>query len=489
MQSLPQSENKERPRLAVATSKKAAQQETQEEHEIEEMQDTLPLPSMSEFADEMISEPGLGPELAIVAEQAFSFSEFGFDNKSAAALSATLFWQSFIESPAFPAYLQRLGASPLALHASQKIVVCHGEPGKQRLDLMIFDPGCSQEVKNSVSHVKVNPSDLRQGWNNFITPHHPALAPAPPTSEQPQSELPSDFPLETEDLFTVLAQHMPAIAIEVSKENSFGMILVPQPQIHYTADLSQCDETRPYTPSPKILLPNTAIGIADCKYGDPAASIGMFTTNHEGKFGFTTALHATKGESTVVFFDDTLPCLILEEKPILDTCFAMMPFDDEIAFRKHIASRVSVATTSPLSKRTPSIGETGTFNGISSSTKTTEVCGWDWELPLGVNPNSQLKVYTRPDTIPGDSGAALVSDLSNAILGFASYRSKNIMAYSAWMWAEAVFMAFQVDWDQMSWEQQERERVEKEKKDMEQREREWEAKERLRKGFEKPIFS
>jgi hypothetical protein len=478
MQPLPQRKTQGEPRPSVSTSRKTAPQEsleTQEAHETQEMQEAFSLPSMSELAEEMISEPGLGPELALVAEKAFSFRNFGLDNEATAALSATLFWQSFIESPAFPAYLQRLGASPLALHTSQKIIVCHGELGKQRIDLMILDPGSSHNVMNSLSHVKVSPEDLSRGWSNFITPRYPALA--PPPSAPPSSVGSADPPMETEDFLIALAQHMPTIAIEVSKENSFGMILLPQPQVQYTSaetiypDQPGSAPARRYTPLPEILLPEIALGIADCQYGAPVASIGMFTTHREGHIGFTTALHATKRKSTMVFVDDILPCVVIEEIPVLDACFAVVLDYESEAFSNYVLSKASVATTSPLSKRTPSIGETGTFKGTSSSTKMTEVCGWDWELPHGVNPNSQLKVYTRPDTIPGDSGAALISDQSDAILGFASYRSINTMAYSAWMWAESVFMAFQIPWDQKSWERQERERVEKEREEEERRER------------------
>ncbi|MEJ2303790.1 MAG: hypothetical protein P8Y14_19865 [Anaerolineales bacterium] len=205
--------------------------------------------------------------------------------------------------------------------------------------------------------------------------------------------------METEDFLIALAQHMPTIAIEVSKENSFGMILLPQPQVQYTSaetiypDQPGSAPARPYTPLPEILLPEIALGIADCQYGAPVASIGMFTTHREGHIGFTTALHATKRKSTMVFVDDILPCVVIEEIPVLDACFAVVLDYESEAFSNYVLSKASVATTSPLSKRTPSIGETGTFKGTSSSTKMTEVCGWDWELPHGVNPNSQLKVY------------------------------------------------------------------------------------------------
>ena len=59
-----------------------------------------------------------------------------------------------------------------------------------------------------------------------------------------------------------------------------------------------------------------------------------------------------------------------------------------------------------------------------------------------VLPNSQLKVLTRADTNPGDSGAALL-DSQDQVLGFAFYRTGlgAPIEFSAWIWAETVFNA------------------------------------------------
>jgi hypothetical protein len=52
------------------------------------------------------------------------------------------------------------------------------------------------------------------------------------------------------------------------------------------------------------------------------------------------------------------------------------------------------------------------------------------------------KVYTNPDTLPGDSGAALTDDLGR-IIGFAAWRTGfgAEISFAIWIWAQQVFAA------------------------------------------------
>jgi hypothetical protein len=52
-------------------------------------------------------------------------------------------------------------------------------------------------------------------------------------------------------------------------------------------------------------------------------------------------------------------------------------------------------------------------------------------------------VYTNADTAPGDSGAALIDEEDDSILGFARRRSGfgSKVGYSSWVWAWQVYMA------------------------------------------------
>lgn len=82
-----------------------------------------------------------------------------------------------------------------------------------------------------------------------------------------------------------------------------------------------------------------------------------------------------------------------------------------------------------------------TFDGAASGHKRTMIRAYDRSV---LDPNLYLssKVYTDPDTIAGDSGAALI-DSDDRIVGFAVSRTPlgAPLEFSTWAWAEQVLTA------------------------------------------------
>lgn len=87
---------------------------------------------------------------------------------------------------------------------------------------------------------------------------------------------------------------------------------------------------------------------------------------------------------------------------------------------------------------TPRENQRVSFEGVTSGLQHPFVTGWSPDL-LSVTPYSQTKLLTTPDTVPGDSGAALV-DPDDNLLGFAFDRSEfNARPeFSSWIWADSV---------------------------------------------------
>jgi hypothetical protein len=79
-----------------------------------------------------------------------------------------------------------------------------------------------------------------------------------------------------------------------------------------------------------------------------------------------------------------------------------------------------------------------TFDGAASQHRETMIRGYDLSI-LDPDPFLASKVYTDADTVPGDSGAALV-DSEDYIVGFAVSRTAfgAPLEFSSWAWADQV---------------------------------------------------
>ena len=87
----------------------------------------------------------------------------------------------------------------------------------------------------------------------------------------------------------------------------------------------------------------------------------------------------------------------------------------------------------PMIGLVPRFNETVTFDGIQGKRETV-VLAHTFELPWW-HKGCQSRVFTRPDTLPGDSGTALLDD-QDRIVGFAHGLSSHNIAvlYSDFIW-------------------------------------------------------
>jgi hypothetical protein len=104
------------------------------------------------------------------------------------------------------------------------------------------------------------------------------------------------------------------------------------------------------------------------------------------------------------------------------------------------ATLAGVSHAGPLSLA-PREWRPAIFTGAASGFKQTYIRGYDLSV-LDTSPYLGSKVYTNPDTIPGDSGSALI-DSDDHIVGFAVSRTAlgSEPEFATWSWAQQVLAA------------------------------------------------
>ena len=317
----------------------------------------------------------------------------GGSDEVATPLIATLMWESFVTDERFQAVLDELGASDRALAEGQILVVRHA--GDTRHDLLVLDPGFAGAGPTGVP-VEVWPSATTASsrrdelsWAGLMSPD----------GREPWPSLDED---------TI------ARAIEeAAQTEKFGVIVAAPPAVLST-----------WSPSPAW-----PVGVGGKRA--PVATVGVVVEAPDGSPAVTTALHNVTGQSAV--FVSRRPATIMSVHEPTDSCLLAVPDlqpDDR-----------GRGGAGPMQGLVPRQHERVAFDGVGSGQSTTTVTAWDLSVLRG-RPDLASKVYTAPDTVPGDSGAALI-DSGDQIIGFAVHRSAfgEPIEYSAWVWADQVLDA------------------------------------------------
>jgi hypothetical protein len=310
---------------------------------------------------------------------------------------ATLFWHTFVRTRWFGAALGHAGVSGMGQF--ERIVVPHA--GGDRYDLVVLVPGYQGEAVPVLA--EADPFDLSLGVS-------PGSARSLARSARgTESGFGRRFPSDYQEL---LSQ---AVA-EVARAQEFGMVVAPAPDLEPLGGVAT----------------QTAVPVYEADGVTLAASVGVFQRDG-GRVLATTALHAVKSRTTVPVGRGS--GTVVRRDPVTDSCLLELDHDPFAGggFGLNGCSRT----------RPPRQYIQTAFAGAGSGAqKTTTLHGFD-ESILDVQPFLATKLYTHPDTVPGDSGSALVEPGSDEVLGFAAYRSSMASAqrFSAWVWAEQVYDA------------------------------------------------
>jgi len=131
--------------------------------------------------------------------------------------------------------------------------------------------------------------------------------------------------------------------------------------------------------------------------------------------------------------------IVEDEDPISDSVFIRLESGVPLA-----ASRGAKGWLKGIA---PRVGEVTVFDGATSGVTTpTAVMASDPGV-ASYSPYRQARVYTPPVTNPGDSGAALVENSTDLVVGFAHERTEAgaFIEWSSWIWADSVFTALNVE--------------------------------------------
>jgi hypothetical protein len=202
---------------------------------------------------------------------------------------------------------------------------------------------------------------------------------------------------------------------EVAQVQEFGLVVAPAPEWEPLGGVAAQPAVPVYEDD-----------------GTLAASVGVF--HRDGvRVLATTALHAVGNRQTVRVGSGA--GTVLSRNPVTDSCLLELDHDPFVGagFGLNGCSRT----------RPPRQYIQTAFDGAGSGGPvTTTLHGYD-ESILDLQPFLATKLYTQPDTVPGDSGSALIEPGSDQVLGFAAYRSSisSPQRSSVWVWAEQVYDA------------------------------------------------
>jgi hypothetical protein len=212
-------------------------------------------------------------------------------------------------------------------------------------------------------------------------------------------------------------------------------------QLAQNADFRLVVAERPVeTPTDGHLAEQTAVGsfaapapalpVTVASDPRPLATAGVIGTDEAGRMLAITALHAVAGTTTEQLLVGGAAASIVGEHQLTDSCLL------SVTCRAGTSSgRAGILDFAPQSYRS------ATFDGAASLHKETIIRGSDLSI-LAPSPFLSSKVYTDPQTLPGDSGSALI-DHEDHIVGFAVSRTAlgAAVEFSIWSWAEQVLAA------------------------------------------------
>jgi hypothetical protein len=269
---------------------------------------------------------------------------------------------------------------------------------------------------------------------------------------------------------TVDARTVTLAITEVARRADFGIVVASEPGEMPTATTTSA--AAPVPAARPVIAPAPALPV--CLPGDlrPIATAGVIGTLAEGRLLAVTARHAVADALHLLGKDPRLlgmpppashrlepasprqatssprrglaysrprvhlvvsgsRATVVDSDAVTDSCL--------LALARQTASAAwsGAGLAGPL-KIAPAEHRPATFDGAASGHKQTMIRGYDLSV-LDPSPYLSSKVYTDPDTIPGDSGAALI-DSDDHIVGFACSRSAfgSPFEFSTWSWADQV---------------------------------------------------
>jgi len=320
-----------------------------------------------------------GPATRILARQVG-------DNAVAESLIAGCFWWTYSRTSDYRQTVIRLGIPAQSL---RRLLVSHA--GGTRTNLLLLSPD-HRAIPQAV-RIRPDPAALRA-----------AATTAGQNSARTLRDRLADWDVVVDNATLSAAMD------EVASRHSFSVVAAELPQEELTA-----------APTPAIPV----------QVGEHAvkATIGVLIADGRGGYRATTALHALVDDPQNVRVGRG-KCSLISSDVVTDSCLLRLTRSPN-GVRFFGAGGL-------LCRSMPTQYSHAEFDGARSGRKRTMILGADLEY-LDPSPHLATKVQTGPDTLPGDSGSALI-DGNDRIVGFASSRSSlgSGYAFASWVCAEQV---------------------------------------------------
>jgi Dyp-type peroxidase family len=341
--------------------------------------------------------PGQGKSLAKGATGRKLVALLGSEERASPMIGA-VFWQAVLTSN----LRSHLGIRQGDDDSQLLVVVTHGS-GWPRHNLLVLDDRYD-EPEPTVVPVRPSVNDLRDGARRFFDEY--LASPGRRTSVGP--------------VISKIAHLAPDLAIEAEDAGAFHCVFAKRPTTIRTAS-----------------VPDRSLSV------NGSASVGVMALDIEARNGVTTARHAVVSESQAQSIGMSVAIegaqgTVVAEDVLTDSSFIQVgPADGWCGFTR---------VKGPLKGVLPGTGSRTTFRQRASrDVMSTTFIAHTPELPFW-RPGVQSRVFTKADTIPGDSGTALVDEAEN-VVGFAHDRTglDQPIQFSGWVWAESVFHACRIN--------------------------------------------
>jgi hypothetical protein len=327
-------------------------------------------------------------------------------SKNTADTFADVFWSLLLsDSSVFEA----AKLVPSTLRATQYFIVGYTSQSGYRRDLLIFGP---EELSEYVVEAK-----LRSNWQRVMALVREMFETVSLDTRRSEIRLREMIRIimglarnEGERLFRdFINQTTPAI------------VVIPTPSV-----------------IPQASLPCAAISVSLDSLPPIFSTAGVVARNQAGQNGVTMAYHALKihgvrgcvGQPVKM---DGQAGRVLTIDEISDSAF--------VALDKGIAGIPSRPFKNVRRRPVPGLGENANFVGLASGTKSTVITSAPPTLLIS-HPGLQRQILTNPDTLPSDSGCALIDDTDQLVgFCFGGSGTDSPMVFSIWIWADSVFEA------------------------------------------------
>jgi hypothetical protein len=321
---------------------------------------------------------------------------------------ASLFWWCYVRTNDF-----RLDIRGVGEEGQRQILVSHADGSLH--DLLILVPGMRAPYCIRVASEPISRANFYQQSASGNIPDV-ALA----EGERMRGML-SRAGIEVDVRSVILAVR------EVAQRGDFQIVVSAEPdQITTEAPVTTGTAVRSFiAPAPPL-----AITLSDDQ--TPVATAGVVGMDGTGGLLVITACHAVSAaaaQAREILVGGAVARFIGCHE-LTDSCLVSV-----------VCAASSGAGQAGLLRLAPAEHRPATFDGAASGHKQTWIRGYDLSV-LDPSPYLSSKVYTDPDTIPGDSGSALI-DSDDHIVGFAVSRTAlgAPLEFSTWSWAEQVLVA------------------------------------------------